>query len=69
MCMLCADNQEAASRAQLLRLVALLEHPDALPPEQALHLGHRLLAALGSHNTLTCEAVTPPGQTDRRTFS
>ncbi len=69
MCMLCAPSQEFASRSQMLRLVTLLEHPDALPPERVLHLGHRLLAALGSGNGLRCEVVAAPYEIDRRTAS
>jgi hypothetical protein len=73
MCWLCAsseDDQETASREQILSLLALLEHPTALCPEQTLRLGGQLLASLGSRGSLRCEAVAPaaatPIQLERR---
>ncbi len=59
MCMLCGEKlgPGRVSREQILRLLALVEHPDALPPEQALRLGGQLLAALGASSPLCCESV------------
>jgi hypothetical protein len=47
MCLLCAagsDGQRLARRAYVLQLLALVEHPDALPAEAALRLVGEILA-------------------------
>jgi hypothetical protein len=68
MCMLCrgAEDEESVPRAHVLRLLSLLEHPDALRPEQALRLGRQLMSTLGADARLRCEAVD---QTRRRSVS
>ena len=62
MCMLCraAEDQGGVPRGQVLRLLSLLEHPDALHPEQALRLGRQLIATLDGDARLQCEAVAAP---------
>jgi hypothetical protein len=47
-CPHCADclDHGLARRIRVLQLLALIEHPDALPPRDALRLGHELLAWL-----------------------
>jgi hypothetical protein len=75
MCMLCrgAEDQGSVPRGHLLRLLSLLEHPDALHPEQALRLGRQLIATLDGNARLQCEAVAAPamavGQTRWRSVS
>ncbi|MEJ0015625.1 MAG: hypothetical protein WDN25_03510 [Acetobacteraceae bacterium] len=72
MCRWCtrdADDPRSAQRAQVLRLLELLEHPAALSSEQALRLGRRLLATLGPGERLRCEAagaIAPIDQPARR---
>ena len=47
MCLLCAaglDGQRLARRAHVLQLLALVEHPDALPAAAALRLAREVLA-------------------------
>ena len=63
MCLQCAaasDDRDATRRVQVLRLLALVEHPDALPADAALRLAHeilRLTETTGS--TRRCEEVAP----------
>jgi hypothetical protein len=65
MCRMCRyrNIQQPASREHILSLLALLEQPKALPPEQALRLGGQLLAALGGSGPLRCDPV-PSAATD-----
>jgi hypothetical protein len=65
MCMLCrcAEDQESVPREHVLRLLSLLEHPDALHPEQALRLGRQLIATVRAEARLQCEAVDGPAVT------
>ena len=45
MCLLCADglaDRTRARRARVLQLLALVEHPDALPAEAALRLAREI---------------------------
>jgi hypothetical protein len=52
-CAHCADrsSRDVALRAHVGNLVALLEHPTALPPEAALRIAGELLAWLGDPPT------------------
>ena len=45
-CPHCADgiDHELARRIRVLQLLALMEHPDALPADAALRIGRELLA-------------------------
>jgi hypothetical protein len=65
MCRLCAagsDGQRLARRAHVLQLLALIEHPDALPAEAALRLAREVLALTQPERTgRRCEPVAPPG--------
>ena len=64
MCLLCAagvDSQKLARRAHVLQLLALVEHPDALPAEAALRLARELLALTQPERTgRRCDPVAPP---------
>ena len=65
MCILCAAGAEGgalARRAHVLRLLALVEHPDALPAEAALRLAREVLALTEAERTgRWCDPVAPPG--------
>jgi hypothetical protein len=65
MCLLCAagsDGERLARRAQVLQLLALVEHPEALPADAALRLAREVLALTQPDRTgLQCEPVVPPG--------
>ena len=64
MCQHCAPgaSQGSTDRAQVLHLLAMLEHPDALPAEAALRIAGALLAWTGpSKSALGCERVAAPG--------
>ena len=64
MCLLCAaepDDRKLARRAHLLRLLALVEHPDALPANAALRLAREVLALIQAEPTdRRCDPVLPP---------
>jgi hypothetical protein len=68
MCLLCAPsgNRGLARRDQILQLLALVEHPDALPADAALRLAQEILALTqtvtqaGSPPAFQCEPVLPP---------
>ncbi|MBS0512240.1 MAG: hypothetical protein JSR42_13825 [Proteobacteria bacterium] len=49
LCPHCADGQDrqSAHRAHVLQLLALIEHPTALPPDAALRIACELLAWTG----------------------
>jgi hypothetical protein len=50
-----------ARRIHVLRLLALVEHPDALPADAALRLAHEVLRLTGTTGaTCRCEEVTSP---------
>jgi len=58
MCQYCAPDaaRSAADRAQVLHLLAMIEHPDALPAEAALRIAGALLAWTGPSGAgLRCE--------------
>ena len=65
MCLLCAagsEGQRLARRAHVLQLLALVEHPDALPAEAALRLAREVLALTQAERAgRRCEPVAPPG--------
>jgi hypothetical protein len=60
-CPHCADHLDhrLARRIRVLQLLALIEHPDALPTDAALRIGQELLAWLGGDD-LGCHAVSAP---------
>jgi hypothetical protein len=62
MCMLCASKPEgnpvSAGQSRVLQLLALLEHPDALPADLALRLAWQLLRLTHTERpALRCDAV------------
>jgi hypothetical protein len=62
MCWLCAGVTESdgtmARRAHVLDLLALVEHPDALPLDAALRLGREIMTLLAQDTMpLQCDAV------------
>ena len=69
MCLLCAEGNHAlARRAQLLQLLALVEHPDALPAEAALRLGREIMSLIQPRPGLRrCDPVSPPARMAGRT--
>jgi hypothetical protein len=45
----------------VLQLLALVEHPDALPADTVLRLGQEIMTLIRPESGLRqCEAVTPP---------
>ena len=64
MCLRCAaglDDRNLAQRAQVLQLLALIEHPDALPADAALRLAREALALTPAEQTgRRCDPVAPP---------
>jgi hypothetical protein len=48
---------DSRERLRQLHLLALLEHPDALPAEFALRLARDLLALTGQRSAFRCETV------------
>lgn len=67
MCLLCTDpaaDPATARRAHILHLLALVEHPDALPPDAGLRLGQEIMALIQAEpGERRCEAVVPPHTT------
>ena len=65
MCRLCVDDagdRALARRAHVLQLLALVEHPDALPADAALRLGREIMALIRPELGLRrCDPVTAPG--------
>ena len=62
MCFLCQGfdrRSEAARRLHLLELLALVEHPDALPRSAALRLSREMLNMIETPaRRFECDAVT-----------
>ena len=60
-CMIDPDRQGAlARRTHVLALLALVEHPEAIPADAALRLGQEILALVGIEPVFRrCEAVVP----------
>ncbi len=66
MCVLCEAGSgcagDLARRARVLQLLALVEHPDALPADAALRLGREIMALMRPEPGLRrCDPVAPPG--------
>ena len=66
MCMLCESGSGTdgalARRARVLQLLALVEHPDALPADAALRLGREIMMLTRPESGLRrCDPVAPPG--------
>ncbi len=65
MCLLCAEggsDRTLAQRAHVLQLLALIEHPVALPADVVLRLGREIMTLMGPELGLRrCDAVMPPG--------
>lgn len=65
MCRLCADgagDRAVARRAHVLQLLALVEHPEALPADAALRLGREIMTLIRPEQGLRrCEPVMPAG--------
>ena len=66
MCLLCESgsgvDEDRARRVHVLQLLALVEHPDALPAEAALRLGREIMTLIRAEPSLRrCEAVAPSG--------
>jgi hypothetical protein len=60
MCRHCVtvSSNPSTNRARVLHLLAMLEHPDALPTEDALRIASELLAwAAQSESSLRCEVL------------
>lgn len=63
MCLLCEAgfDQPQSYRAQVLQLLALVEHPDALPRDAALCIARRILELTASNESVyRCEPVDMP---------
>jgi hypothetical protein len=64
MCLLCAAGSERrrlARQAHVLQLLALVEHPDALPADAALRLAREILVLAQADGTgRRCDPVVPP---------
>jgi hypothetical protein len=65
MCLLCADgsgDRALAQRAHVLQLLALVEHPDALPADAALRLGQEIMTLIRPEPSLRrCDPIASPG--------
>jgi hypothetical protein len=66
MCVLCAagpgTNDDLAHRIHVLQLLALVEHPDALPADAALRLGREIMMLTRPEpGVRRCDPVAPPG--------
>jgi hypothetical protein len=65
MCLLCAaglEGRRLARRAHVLQLLALVEHPDALPADAALRLAGEILTLTQAERAeRRCDLVVPPG--------
>jgi hypothetical protein len=64
MCVQCAaasDDRDLTRRVHVLRLLALVGHPDALPADAALRLAHEILRLTETTESMRrCEEVAPP---------
>lgn len=64
MCLLCADgsgNRALARRAHVLQLLALVEHPAALPTDVVLRLGREIMTLMRQEPGLRrCDPVALP---------
>lgn len=69
MCLLCraASGDVLAQRGHVLQLLALVEHPDALPPDAALRLAHEVLGLAQTEQAgRRCDPMAPPGPVSRK---
>lgn len=58
MCPNCADDQGLACRFRVLQLLALIEHPSALPASAASRIGQELLAWIAQDTSVRrCDQV------------
>jgi len=73
MCLLCepdsGSGDDLARRAHVLQLLALIEHPGALPTDAALRLSREIMTLIRPKSgAFRCDRVTSPeepiGQTD-----
>jgi len=64
MCLLCSTGLaglRVARRAHVLQLLALVEHPDALPADAALRLAREVVALTEAERTeRRCDPMAPP---------
>jgi hypothetical protein len=62
MCRYCSGEASTfpSGRARILDLLALIEHPDALPAATALRIAGELLRWTDRPPSLRCEPVTAP---------
>ena len=65
MCLLCvagSEGRKLTRRGHVLQLLALVEHPDALPANAALRLAQEILVlAQADPGELRCDPVDPLG--------
>lgn len=64
MCLLCANgidrHGDAGRRLHVLQLLALVEHPDGLPPDAALRLSREIIAIIDrGTDRLRCDPAAP----------
>lgn len=72
MCLLCertlGSGGDVMHRAHILQLLALVEHPDALPADAALRLGREIMALIKPGSGVRrCEPVTAPEELIKQT--
>jgi hypothetical protein len=65
MCLFCERSSRSGGdvthRGHILQLLALVEHPDALPADAALRLGREIMALIEPESGVRrCEPVTAP---------
>jgi len=62
-CKYCAigSPQVSQNHTRVLQLIALIEHPDALPAEAVLRIAGELLAWTWEAPRFRCEAMARPG--------
>ena len=64
MCLYCTagSSHPSAGRRQILDLLALIEHPDALPAEAALRIAAEILARVEPERSrYRCDSAPAPG--------
>lgn len=68
MCLLCAEGgngTDVARRARVLQLLTLVEHPDALPADDALRLAREILTLTQAEpGGFRCDPVSPDADLD-----
>ncbi|MBV9248805.1 MAG: hypothetical protein JO227_06105 [Acetobacteraceae bacterium] len=68
MCLLCANGidppEKTARRLYVMELLALIEHPDALPHSAALRLSREIMAIIDRRaDQLRCDSIPPDDAT------